>query len=234
MKFVLCFVAGFCVCAGSAGASVLPIYVSNPDGSTVAPTVGATDDVNALVTSFIFGEVSVDPGYAGQPIYAMGVNFTAPVSIQVGILEGLWADDGPDGGPGTLLDWGLTTTLAITPGNWSFSLYTGYPVPAGDFWVGYAFETYDTPSTTAAQLNTLTFELGSTPILGTTSTDALLGSQAGVIGNDPAISGSAGGYLSQGISLYTPDVPETSTWTLGMGGAVLLGGFRFLRRRNLI
>jgi len=231
MKFTLCCLAALCIWKGSATASPFPIYSSASDGSTVAPAVGASAYGAYLSTGWIFGEVSVDPSWVGQAIWGQDILFTAPAEIQVGVLEGLWAADGPDGGPGTLLDIGETYTLDFLPTDSYIIVYTNYPVPAGNFWVGYSFETYDQPSATAAQLNALAFDLGSAPTVGTTSTDALLSSATGVLGNDPAISGTAGGYLAQGIYLYSTDAPETSTWALITGGILSLVGLKFRSRK---
>jgi hypothetical protein len=165
----------------------------------------------------------------GQPIWGNAVSFTAPSEIEVGVLTGLWAADGANGGPGTILDIAETNTLDFLPTDSSIIVYSNFPVPAGNFWVGYAFETFDSPSTTAEQVNALAFDLGNSPTVGTTSTGALLGSGTGALGDNPTISGPAGGYLAQGIYMYTTAVPETSTWALGMGGILLLGAVRRLR-----
>jgi hypothetical protein len=143
-------------------------------------------------------------------------------------MFGLWAADGPGGGPGTQLDIGLSSTTPFLPTFNYVSVDSGYATPAGNFWVGYAFENYAMPTTTAAELDSLQFDLGSAPTVGTSVGVALLGSQATYPpGNDPAIAGSANGILAQFLQVETP---EPSSGMLGAIGILLLAGARFCRR----
>jgi hypothetical protein len=215
-------------------------YVNNRDGA-VSPAVGATPLFNGLTTSWVFGEVSVDPSWVGQPMWGDTVRIQNPTPdpINVGLEIGVWAADGPGGAPGTLLDGTSYTNqiLAIPPGdNTGIIVYTNWPVPAGDFWMGYAFETYGA-STTATELNALLFDLGDAPTEGSSSSHALFGNQIGFIGSNPTITGEAGNYLSQSIEIFVADAPEPSAMLLMGGGLILVGlscryRFGFGRRRN--
>jgi hypothetical protein len=230
------------VCLFATGAQAGPVfaYFNNRDGAT-APAVSATPLFNGLTTGWIFGEVSVDPSWVGQPMFGdiLRIQNTTPNPVDVGLMIGVWAADGPGGGPGTLLD-GTTHTnqiLSMPPGNTSgIIVYTGWPVPAGDFWMGYAFETFGA-STTAAELNGLLFDLGDAPTVGASSRQALLGNQIGFIGSNPTIAGEAGNFLSQSIQIFVADTPEPSAMVLMGGGLILVGvsrrrRFGFGRRRK--
>jgi len=222
-------------CLVASGAKAVPVYsyTNNRDGA-VAPTVGATASFNGLTTSWIFGEVSLDPSWVGQPMWGNTLRFQNPTAnpIDVGVILGVWAADGAGGGPGTQLDIGYTGTFSFVPGNAGIIVYTNWTVPAGDFWVGYAFETYGA-STTAAELNSLTYNLGDAPTIGTSSRFALLGDQLGFIGSNPTIFGEAGNYLSQSIQMWVADTPEPSSTALMMGGVlVLIGLSRRYRLRS--
>ena len=175
-----------------------------------------------MVTSWIFGEVSVAPDLAGQPIVGQGVFISNPTAnpIAFGILFGLWAADGPDGGPGTLLNVGLSGMTPFPPSFNYESVDSGFPTPAGNFWVSYAFENYATPTTTAAELDSLEFDMGTVPTVGTSVGTALLGSAASYpLGNDPVIAGPASGALAQFLQVETP---EPSSALFGAIGLLLL------------
>jgi hypothetical protein len=233
MKSILVAVS---LLAGLAQANVIFDYNSTASGSTVGAAVGATNVSggllnNTLVTGWIFGEVSVDPSWVGQPIVGQGFYFSNSTAnpITAGITFGLWASDGPGGGPGTLIDIGASQTTALPVGTDYVSVDTGWATPAGNFWVGYAFENYATPTTTAADLNSLLFELGDAPTVGTSIGQALLGSQATFpLANDPSISGTADGRLATFLQVTSP---EPSSGMLVTGGILLLAGAGFWRRR---
>jgi len=231
MKSTLPCFAAVCLLAGLAHADTVFNYYSFLDGSTASPAAGATNFGGTLITSWIFGEVSVDPSSAGLPIVGQGVFISNPTAnpISFGLLFGLWAADGPGGGPGTQLDAGFSGTLSFPPTFNYFSVDSGFPFPAGNFWVGYAFENYQTPTTTAAELNSLQFDLGSAPTVGTSVGAALLGSVATYPpGNDPSISGPAGGSLAEFLQVTTP---EPSSGMLGAIGILLIAGAAFLRKQ---
>ena len=231
MKSILKCLAGVCLLAGLAQADVVVFdYSSVPNGTSVAPATGAATFDNFMVTSWIFGEVSVAPDLAGQPIVGQGVFISNPTAnpISFGILFGLWAADGPDGGPGTMLNVGLSGTTPFPPSFNYESVDSGFPTPAGNFWVGYAFENYATPTTTAAELDSLQFDMGATPTVGTSVGTALLGSAASYpLGNDPAIAGPASGALAQFLQVETP---EPSSALFAAVGILLLAGAGLCRK----
>ena len=229
MKLLFTWLASTCLIASLAPASAVFAYDNDING-TVAPAVGATSYSGFLATSWIFGEVSVDPGWVGTAMWgdAVRISNPTPSPISIGVFIGVWAADGTGGGPGTLLNQGYTGTLSFPPvDNFIIVFPSGWLVPPGNFWMGYAFETVGSP-TTAAEVNSLNFDLGDAPTIGTSATTALLGNQIGFLGSNPTISGPAGGYLSQSIQMLTP---EPSSGMLAAGGIVLLGAAGFRRRR---
>jgi hypothetical protein len=237
--FFVRFILAACLTAGAASATPFFIYNSPANGQTVQPAIGATSYSTALATSWIFGEVSVDPSYVGQPMWGNAVRMTNPTlnSLNVGVLTGVWAADGVGGNPGTLLSIAQTATFSFANTNNAIIVYSNFAIPAGNFWMGYAFETVgSSPATTATELNSIGFDLSNGPTVGASASQALLGSQVGAIGSNPTISGPAGGYLSQAIQMYAPDVqvPEPSSLVLGTCGFFLVAGTGFYRRRATI
>jgi PEP-CTERM motif len=225
-----------CLFQGGAWASTFYIYNSPADGQTVLPDTGASSYDGALATSWIFGEVSVDPSYVGDPIWGQTLYFTNPTPdpIDVGVITAIWAPDGADGGPGTLLSSnGQTASLDFAGTNNGIIVYSNFTIPAGNFWIGYSFQTVgSSPATTASALNDLAFDLSSSPTVGASASEALLGSQVGPLGNNPTIVGPAGGYLHQAIQMYTADVPEPSSIALFSVGVLLFLGVKFHRNRT--
>jgi hypothetical protein len=244
VKSLFCCLLGMCWWSSVSSASEVYIYHNHFTGS-VSPTVGATPYSGILATSWIFGEVSVDPSWVGQPIYGAIVDVSNPTanSIYANLFLGMWAADGVGGGPGTLLTpigYG-NATLELTPGNHgieSTGLGAFYPIPAGNFWMGYAFENLHS-STTVGELDALRFLTGDAPPdIGTSSTFALLGNQVGILGNNPTIASSPSAYLTQGITVLvadpTPsDAPEPSAGQLAGLGILLAAAIRYLRTARL-
>src|SRR5262249_51213425 len=129
--------------------------------------------------------------------------------------------------PGTVQQVAGTVPITLNPGNRWIYVYTDWPLPADDFFMGFAFTNNGIPGTTAAELDSLRFMLSDGPTIGSSTCHALL--SGGPVGwtNSPPIESTAGGFLAQGTEFYY--VPEPSTVLLSLGGLV---GIAMYRRRR--
>jgi hypothetical protein len=225
MKIVLSSMALLCAFANIASADIIDAFFDGSNGQTVAPTtLSAVGSYSS--TSWIFGEVDALPTYAGVPMYAngLGVTNTGPDTFDVSLFTGIWAANGAGGGPGTLLEIANTHSVTLPPGSFFFFAYSNFPIPSGNFWMGYAFDNALSPATTAAELGELHFREGNAPSIGTTSHNALLGTAVGPLGSNPVIGTTLPGNNEQFIQVLTPE-PRTTELLIG-GLLVLLSARR--------
>jgi len=126
----------------------------------------------------------------------------------------------------------ICSTITINPGVFSVNVYTNWALPAGDFWMGFAFSNGGNAAITAAQLDALRFVLSDGPTVGSSTSHALLSS--GVVGwtSNPSIGSTLSGNLAQATQLYF--VPEPASGLLLMGGLIALAAVRRRTRHSLI
>lgn len=208
MRITLLLATLLAACSPFVEAATIDVYTALPNGSSVLPAVGATNVGGNLTTGFIFDEVQVDPQFAGvaPDAYAVGMTNTSANSVTVRAFFGIWAADGPSGGPGTLLQAANTVPVTFAAQHDAFLyIYDGFPLPGNSFWLGWALNAIGL-STSAADLNSLTFDLSSGPTVGTTLSPALFGSVPADFGLVPQpVSGSVGSDLAVRILTSTPE-----------------------------
>jgi hypothetical protein len=228
MKVFLHSLAVLCFMAPAGFADAIDVYRDPGNGQAVSPSVVSSAG-GYFATSWIFGEVDALPSYAGVPMYenGFGVTNTGANSFDASIFAGIWAADGPGGGPGTLLNIANSNPVTLPVGSFSFFMYSDFPIPSGNFWMGFAINNAFSPATTAADLSGLEFRVAGAPTVGTTSHTAMLGSDVGFLGSNPNISTTLTTNNSQFIQVLTP---EPTTVEFLLGGLLIVGGL--LRRRS--
>src|SRR5260370_16887314 len=94
-------------------------------------------------------------------------------AITFALYLGMWSVGG-SGQPGALQQFAGTVPITINPGVFSVNVYTNWALPAGDFWMGFAFSNGGNAAITAAQLDALRFLLSDGPTVVSTTSHALL------------------------------------------------------------
>lgn len=140
---------------------------------------------------------------------------------------GLWDTTGLNGGPGNALQLARTNPIALGPGNWTFLVYSDWPVPSGHFWQGWALGNAGDTSVTAADLNQIVFVGSNGPTVGSTSRPAVQSTTyAGWVSN-PAVNAAPQTFLTQSVVILTPE--PGSSMLIGLG--LVAVGVALSRRR---
>ncbi|HKE27313.1 MAG TPA: hypothetical protein VKB88_33390 [Bryobacteraceae bacterium] len=216
MKTLRLALAGVCLAAIAGAATIADGYLAPANGTDIALSTPATAVSGQLITGWVYGDQIVS-GNVGQPIWADTVwvdnTSAAPVTFEVYI--GMWDATGVGGQPGTILQFADTVPITINPGTHDVFVYSGWPFPSGDFWIGYAFTNVNSLGTTADELNALHFMLSDGPTVGSSNSLAL--ESSGVVGwtSNPPIGSTLGGYLAQDTEFYYAPEPASVLLTLG-------------------
>jgi hypothetical protein len=216
MKAIRLALAGICLTVAAGAGTIVDGYLAPTNGTDITLSTPATDYSGQLSTGWVYGD-QIFSGFAGLPIWAdtVWVDNTSAAAITFDLYVGMWNADGAGGQPGTLLQFGDTVPITMGSGLHDVFVYSGWPFPAGDFWIGYAFTNVNSPTTTAAELNALKFTLSDGPTAGSSSSHALESSGVVGWGDNPVIGSTLGGYLAQGTKF---DVPEPGSVLLALVG----------------
>jgi hypothetical protein len=228
----LLFIAAlYSAAAVAPAATILDVYTSPANGTDITTSTPATNVGGQLITGWVYGDETAIPGYTGQPIWANRVQIdnTSSTAITFDLYLGMWGV-GPGGQPGPLQQLASTVPITINPGVSTVNVYTDWSLPAGDFWMGFAFTNVNSPSVTAPDLDALHFMLSNGPTVGSNTSHALLSS--GVVGwtSNPSIGSTLNGNLAQSTELYF--VPEPSSGLSLMGGLAVLAAIRRRTRHS--
>jgi hypothetical protein len=205
-----------CLTVAAGAGTITDGYLAPSNGTDITLSTPATDVSGQLITGWVYGDQIVS-GNFGLPIWAdtVWVDNTSAAAVTFEVYIGMWDATGAGGQPGNMLQFADTVPITIGPGSHDVFVYSGWPYPAGDFWIGYAFTNVNSPSTTAAELNALKFMLSDGPTVGSSLSHALESSGVVGWGNNPSIGSSLDGYLAQGTKFYTP---EPASALLALGG----------------
>ncbi len=204
-------------------------YLAPPNGTDINLSTPATNVSGQLITGWVYGDQIVS-GHAGELIWAdtVQVDNTSASAVTFELYLGMWSV-GAGGLPGTVEQFGDTVPVTIGPGVSNIYVYTNWPVPTGDVWMGFAFTNVNSLSTTAAELNALHFVMSDGPTIGSSDAHALL--SANVVGwvDNPAIGATLDGYLAQGTAFF--ETPEPGSIIMALTGLLLVASSVLWRRR---
>jgi hypothetical protein len=204
---------------------------------------GATLVGGDTITAMVADDITAGAGLGGHSVDQMTfsvANFNS-VAVSARAIVQIYAGDGANGGPGTLITALAFNPITFTAGvvqTFTFTSPSIFTMPTGLFWAGISFDDNNGATlATVAQLNNLGQGLFDPPTVGS-SQDAFFQSTDGstTAANNPGGSffffgGSP--VANFGWSFSTSQaVPEPSTLALSAVGGLVLIGVRLTRRRR--